>query len=76
VIDRDGSKLSRTGRQLIADLWSAWYHGDTMPFRDLDHDADPTERRVRIVGISESVASPEKQGRWGDAVVSLTLVEV
>jgi len=76
VIDRDGSKLSRTGRQLIADLWSAWYHGDTMPFRDLDHDADPTERRVRIVGISESVASPDKQGRWGDAVVSLTLVEV
>jgi len=76
VVDRDGSVLTRTGQQLIAELWSKWYNGDTFSFRDLDYDADPTERRVRIVGISESVPAPERAGKWGDAIVALTLVEV
>jgi hypothetical protein len=31
---------------------------------------------VRIVGNSEEVAKPSDGGRWGEAVLSLTLVEV
>ena len=76
VVRRDGGAVSQTGRELIAALWTAWETGTTLPFRDIDHDADPTERRVRIVGIRERVARPADAGEVGDAVVELTLVEV
>ena len=76
VVRRDGGEISQTGRELIAALWGAWETGTTLPFRDIDHDADPTERRVRIVGIRERVARPADAGEAGDAVVELTLVEV
>lgn len=76
VVDRGGSVLARTGRELIAELWDSWQQGVPLSFRDQDFDADPTERRVRIVGISETVANPGDAGRWGDAVVALQLVEV
>lgn len=80
VIDRDGQRLTRTGRQLVAELWNAWETGTTLPFRDLDYDAapagDPVTRQVRIVGISERVPVPADAGRWGQSAVSLTLVEV
>lgn len=76
VVDRSGDGLARTGREQIAELWNHWQQGTTMPFRDLDHDADPTERQVRIVGISEQVPLPHQAGLWGQSMVSLTLVEV
>lgn len=76
VVDRAGSLLARTGRELIAELWAHWEAGTTLPFRDIDYDASPVERRVRIVGISEVVRSPADAGRWGDAEVALTLIEV
>ena len=76
VVRRDGGELSRTGRELVSDLWDAWETGTTLPFEDIDHDAEPTERRVRIVGIREQVARPADAGETGDAVVQLTLVEV
>jgi hypothetical protein len=76
VVRRDGGELTRSGRELIAELWDAWETGTTLPFRDIDHDADPTERRVRIVGIREAVARPADAGETGDAVIRLTLVEV
>jgi hypothetical protein len=76
VVDRGGSLLTRTGRQLIAELWDAWQQGVPLSFRDQDYDADPTTRSIRIVGISETVPNPADAGRWGDAVVALQLVEV
>ena len=76
TVDRAGAVLSRTGRQLIAELWSKWQGGTTLAFRDSDYDADSVERTVRIVGISESAPKPADHGRWGDSVVSLQLVEV
>ena len=54
VIDRNGQTLTRTGRQQITELWKHWQNGTTIPFRDLDYDSDPTDRTVRIVGITES----------------------
>ncbi len=47
-----------------------------MPFKDVDHDAAPNVRQVRIVGIAEEVAKPADAGRWGESIVALTLVEV
>lgn len=76
VINRDGDGLARTGREQIAELWDHWQTGATVPYRDLDHDADPTERQVRIVGISEQVPLPHQAGLWGQSLVSLVLVEV
>jgi hypothetical protein len=76
IVDREGELLTRSGRELIADLWMAWQVGTTLTFRDLDYDADTFERRVRIVGISEKVARLFDAGRWGDSSVTLTLVEV
>ncbi len=76
MVRRDGGAVSQTGRELIASLWTAWETGTTLPFRDIDHDADPTQRRTRIVGIRERVARPADAGETGDAVVELTLVEV
>jgi len=76
VIAQDGQVQSRTGRQLASDLWAAWRAGATVTYRDLDYDADPTQRSVRIVGISESVDRPADAGSWGDSVLDLVLVEV
>jgi len=76
VIDRDGATLTRTGREQITELWDHWQAGTTVPFRDIDHDAAPTERRVRIVGIEERVPVPHEAGHWGQSRVMLTLVEV
>jgi hypothetical protein len=76
VIDRDGSTLTRSGRQQITELWDHWQHGTTVPFRDLDYDDVTVERRVRIVGISETAPIPHQAGNWGQSAVSLTLVEV
>lgn len=76
VIDRDGGQLTRTGRQLIAELWSHWHAGAVLDFRDIDYDADPAVRKVRIVGIEEAVPLPHQSGLWGQSTVSLTLVEV
>ncbi|MDQ3044480.1 MAG: hypothetical protein M3R06_04935, partial [Chloroflexota bacterium] len=75
-IQRDGAKQAKTGRQLIADLWTAWSAGATVTYRDLDYDADPVVRNVRIVGIAEEVAKPGDGGHWGEATLGLTLVEV
>ena len=46
-----------------------------MTFRDVDYDADPVTRTVRIVGIAEEAPKPGDAGRWGDGTVALTLVE-
>ena len=76
TLDRAGALLPRTGRQLIAGLWQAWQTGRTLAFRDQDYDADPSERRVRIVGIDEQVPKPSDAGLWGASLLKLTLVEV
>ncbi|MBA2290057.1 MAG: hypothetical protein H0V98_06715 [Chloroflexia bacterium] len=76
VVRRDGGEMSRSGRQLIADLCLAWKEGTNLSFRDIDYDAEPTERRVRIVGIKEEVARPSDAGEVGDAMIQVTLVEV
>lgn len=76
VVDRDGDTLTRTGRQQIAELWDHWQQATPLLFRDLDYDADPVERQVRIVGIAESVPAPYQAGLWGQSAVALTLVEV
>jgi hypothetical protein len=76
TVQRDGTVATRTGRQLAADLWAAWAAGATVPFKDLDFDATGLTRQVRIVGIAEESAKPADGGRWGEAVLALTLVEV
>jgi hypothetical protein len=76
AVRRDGTVDPRTGRQQIADLWSAWSAASTVAFKDVDFDADPVTRQVRIIGIKEEVTKPSDAGRWGDSVVQLTLVEV
>lgn len=75
-IDRDGQLFARTGRQLIESLWTAWKADTTLTFRDIDYDDDPVQRNVRIVGISESVLQPADSAQWGEATISLNLVEV
>jgi hypothetical protein len=75
-VRRDGAVQSRSGRQLAADLWAAWQGGTTLTFRDVDYDADPAQRSVRIVAIAEEVAKAADAGRWGESLLSLTLVEV
>jgi hypothetical protein len=76
LVRRDGTVDPRTGRQQIADLWAAWSSAATVQLKDIDYDADPTVRNVRIIGIREEVPKPSDAGRWGASVVQLTLVEV
>ncbi|MDP9356581.1 MAG: hypothetical protein M3R02_15095 [Chloroflexota bacterium] len=76
LVQRDGSVASRGGRQLAADLWSAWRGGATLAFQDLDADVTGETATVRIVGIAEEVPKPADGGRWGESVLALTLVEV
>jgi hypothetical protein len=76
VLDRDGDQLTRTGRQIIGELWDHWQAGATVPFRDIDYDAAPVERQVRIIGIQEHVPLPHQSGLWGQSTIALTLVEI
>jgi hypothetical protein len=76
AIQRDGSPAARTGRQLAADLWTAWQTGATVSFRDLDFDTTARISQVRITGITEEIAKPADGGRWGESVIALTLLEV
>ena len=71
VVERGGARHTRTGRQIVADLWEAWRSSATVTLRDLDYDADPTQRTVRIVGLVEEVPKPD-----GASVVAVTLVEL
>ncbi|MCO5216168.1 MAG: hypothetical protein M9934_14125 [Thermomicrobiales bacterium] len=75
-VDRDGAVFTRTGRELIAELWQAWQQDTILPFRDIDYDTTPVQRTVRIVGIGETVAHPADSAEWGDATIMLNLVEV
>lgn len=75
-ITRDGTLMTRTGRQLISDLWTAWQTDTPLTFRDIDYDDVPVQRTVRIVGINEAVEQPADSGRWGDSTITLNLVEV
>lgn len=76
TVNRDGATLSRTGRQLVTELWAAWETDTVLLFRDIDYDDAPTQRAVRITGISEKVDQPADAGDWGDSVITLNLVEV
>lgn len=76
TIQRDGQVSPRSGRQLAADLWSAWQAGQTIAFRDLDYDATLETLQARIIGISEEIPKPADGGHWGESTLSLTLVEV
>lgn len=74
-VRRDGGREARSGRQLAADLWAAWQTGTPVPFADVDYEAAPVTRTVRIVAIAEEIPKPADAARWGESVVSLTLVE-
>jgi len=76
AVRRDGTVDPRTGQEQIADVWSAWEAAATVDFKDVDYDAAPVTRRVRIIGIREEVPKPSDAGRWGDSVLTLSLVEV
>jgi hypothetical protein len=76
TIQRDGSVAALDGRAQIAALWQSWGENQTLAFRDLDYDADPTERAVRITAIEESVPKPADAGSWGAAIVHLQLLEL
>ena len=76
VVQRDGSLALKGGREQIHDLWAAWAGNQTMPFEDVDYDATPVTRQVRIIDIEESVVAPFDAGEWGESNIRLTLVEV
>lgn len=75
-IQRDGSVAGFDGRAQSAALWQSWEMGDTVTFRDIDYDANPVERRTRIVAIEEQIAKPSDAGQWGTATLQLQLLEV
>jgi hypothetical protein len=75
-IQRDGSIAILSGRAQITSLWQSWEDNLTLPFRDLDYDAAPTERAVRITAIEEQVPKPSDAANWGAAAIHLQLLEL
>lgn len=73
---RDGSIDARTGRQIRADLWSAWAAGSTLTFRDVDYDVTATQFDVRIVSIQEKIDRPTDETLQANNPISLVLVEI
>ncbi len=76
VIQRDGSVATLDGRAQIAALWQSWAVDQTLTFRDLDYDADPTERAVRITAIEEQVPKPANTANLSAAAIHLQLLEL
>ncbi|CAA9433154.1 MAG: hypothetical protein AVDCRST_MAG64-3630, partial [uncultured Phycisphaerae bacterium] len=61
--------------RLAGDLWGAWTARAVVAFKDVDFDAEPVTRQVRIADISEEIPKGGDAGRWGESVVALTLIE-
>lgn len=76
AIQRDGDQLTLTGRQFSANLWTSWASGTTLGLRDLDYDATLRQYAVRIAGLQEAIPKPADAGRWGNSLLTITLVEV
>lgn len=75
-VQRDGSLATLNGRAQTGALWQSWSDNQTLPFRDLDYDANPIERQIRIVDIEEGVPKPADAGVWGTSIVRLDLQEM
>jgi hypothetical protein len=76
TVQRDGSVAMLDGHAQIAALWQSWEEHQTLSLRDLDYDANPVERQVRILAIEESVPKPADAGAWGASLVQLQLLEL
>jgi hypothetical protein len=74
IIERDGGQHLRSGPEIVADLWQAWEQGTTIPFRDIDYDPDPTERQVRVIGLTEQIPTPSST--IGASQLTVTLLEM
>lgn len=68
--------LAATGRQQAAGPWAAWQAGTVLSFKDIDHAATGLVHAVRIESLAESVPVPAAAERWGDSMLTLTLVEL
>lgn len=76
IVERDGGRHLRPSTEIVADLWQAWETGTTIPFRDVDYDTDPTERHVRIIGLSEQIPTPSNPAAIATSHITVTLLEV
>ena len=75
-IQRDGSLAALDGNAQSAALWQSWADNQTVSFRDLDYDANPTERQIRVIAIEESIPKPSDAGHWGTSTIHLQLQEL
>ena len=76
MVERDGGRHLRSGVEIVADLWQTWETGTAVPFRDVDYDGEPTERGVRIIGLSEQVPVPSNPAAIAASQITVTLLEV
>jgi hypothetical protein len=76
MVERDGGQHLRSGAQTVADLWQSWQDGSTVTFRDVDYDADPVERQVRVVGVAEQIPVPSNPAAIAASHLTVTLLEV
>ena len=75
-IRRDSGVLALDGREQIDALFAAWRDQSTVSFRDVDYDAEPVVRTVRVLDIEQTEPKASDAGRWGDGVVTVTLAEL
>jgi hypothetical protein len=76
LIERSGNIATRTGRQLAADLWTAWALNATLVLRDIDYDSTLAQYAVRIIHLEEQVERPADTADFGHSLVTLTLVQL
>jgi hypothetical protein len=76
IVERNGGRHVRSSAEIVADLWQAWETGATVTFRDVDYDADATERRVRIIGLTEQVPVPSNPDAIATSQIIVTLLEI
>ena len=76
IVERDGGQHLRSGPEIVADLWQTWESGGTIAFRDVDYDADPTERTVRVVDLTEQIPTPANPTAIAASQLTVTLTEI
>lgn len=76
TVGRDSGVLAQTGREQIDALFTAWRDQTTVTFRDTDYDASPVQHTVRVIDIKQEEPKSSDGGRWGDALLTLTLAEL
>ena len=77
AVQEDGSVDPRTGDDISADLWAAWYLSEPISFYDVGENHSSSKRdNAIIMRLSEKISSTDTATKHRDSVFSVEILEL